>query len=180
MPLEGLDAYDSDSGSSSQSRNSMTVPKSPQHVSDSNATEADSIDEQSDGGLSDDSDQHTPAQKSKRRSSPASSLALDDDIGPYGSDSILSERDDLFVPKRRCKRGFKRPRIQWELVSSWNKDHVAADDYQGEIARIMAKSMHDAKLEVTPRYNSRAISDFRFKTVRALLFELTSLLLSMW
>ena len=89
----------------------------------------------------------------------------------------MSERDDLFVPKR--KRGFKRPRIQWELVSSWNKDHVAADDYQGEIARIMAKSMHDAKLEVTPRYNSRAISDFRFKTVRALLFELTSLLLSM-
>ena len=117
MPLEGLDAYDSDSGASSQSRNSMTVPKSPSHVSDSNATEADSIDEQSDGGLSDDSDQHTPAQKSKRRSSPASSLALDDVIGPYGSDSILSERDDIFVPKR-YKRGFKRPRIQWELVSS--------------------------------------------------------------
>ena len=54
MPLEGLDAYDSDSGASSQSSNSMTVPKSPSHVSDSNATEADSIDEQSDGGRSDD------------------------------------------------------------------------------------------------------------------------------
>ena len=66
MPLEGLDAYDSDSGASSQSRDSMTVPKSPSHVSDPNATEADSIDEQSDGGRSDDSDQHTPAQKSKR------------------------------------------------------------------------------------------------------------------
>jgi len=183
MPLEGLDGYGSDSGSSIQSSNSEAVPKTPRDDSDSNATEAESIDrsgdEQSDDGRSDDSDQHTPAQKSKRRCSPAASSALDDDIGPYGSDSILSERDDLFVPKPRYKRGFKRPRIQWELVSSWNKDHVAADDYQGEIARIMAKSMHDAKLEVTPRYNSRAISDFRFKTVRALLFELTALLLSM-
>ena len=38
MPLEGLDAYDSDSGASSQSRNSMTVPKYEQWNSDSNAT----------------------------------------------------------------------------------------------------------------------------------------------
>ena len=182
MPLEDLDEYGSDSGSSSQSRNSETVPKSPRDDCDSNATEAESIersgDEQSDDGRSDDSDQHTPAQKSKRRCSPAASSALDDDTGPSDSESILSERDDLFGPKP-YKRGFKRPRLEWELVSSWSKDHVAPDDYQGEIARIMAKSMHDAKLEVTPRYNPRAISDFRFKTVRALLFEITALLLSM-
>ncbi len=56
---------------------------------------------------------------------------------------------------------------------------MTPDDYQGEIARIMVKSMYDAKLEVTPRYNARAIFDFRFKTVRALLFEITALLLSM-
>ena len=166
MPLEGLDEYDRDSGSSIQSCNSEAVPKTPRDDSDSNATEAESIDrsgdEQSYDVRSDDSDQHTPAKKSKRRCSPAASSAHDDDVGPSDSESILSERDDLFGPKR-YKRGFKRPRILWELVSSWNKDHVAPDDYQGEIARIMAKSMHDAKLEVTPRYNPRAISDFRFK-----------------
>jgi hypothetical protein len=44
--------------------------------------------------------------------------------------------------------------------------HVSPDNYQGENARIMAKSMHDAKTEVTPKYNARATSDFRFKTVR--------------
>ncbi len=72
----------------------------------------------------------------------------------------------VFGPSCR-KRGFKRPRIQWELVSSWNKSHVAPEDYQGDIARIMARSMHDAKTEITPKYNARAISNFRFKTVRA-------------
>jgi hypothetical protein len=91
------------------------VPKTLQDDSDSNATEAESSDrsgdEQSDDGRSDDSDQHTPAQKSKRRCSPAASSALDDDVGPSDSESILSERDDLFGPKR-YKRGFKRPRIQ--------------------------------------------------------------------
>ncbi len=45
MPLEGLDEYDSDSGSSVQSCNSEAVPKTPQDDSDSNATEAESIGE---------------------------------------------------------------------------------------------------------------------------------------
>jgi hypothetical protein len=115
MPLEGMDEYDSDSGSNIQSSNSETVPKTPQDDSDSNATEAESIDrsgdEQSEDGRSNDSDQHKPAQKSKRRCSPAASSAHDDDDGPSDSESILSERDDLFGPKR-YKRGFKRPRIQ--------------------------------------------------------------------
>jgi hypothetical protein len=69
------------------------------------------------------------------------------------------------------------PRLVWELVSSWSKDHVTPDDIEGEIARIMAKSMHDAKLEVTPKYNSRAISDFRLKTVSALQCEIIPLCL---
>ena len=41
MQLEDLDAYRSDSGSSSQSRNSETVPKYGQWNSDSNATVSD-------------------------------------------------------------------------------------------------------------------------------------------
>ncbi len=102
----------------------------------------------------------------KRRCSPAASSADDDVVGPSDSESFLSDRDELFGPKR-YKRGFKCPHLKWELVSSWNKDHVAQADYEGEIARIMAKSMHDARLEVTPRYYPRAISDFRFKMVRA-------------
>jgi hypothetical protein len=69
-PLEGLDGYSSDSGSSIQSRNSDAVPKTPQCKSDSNATEAESNGELSEEQIfdwqSDDSDQHTPAQKTKR------------------------------------------------------------------------------------------------------------------
>ncbi len=102
-------------GSSIQSSNSETVPKTPRDDSDSNATEAESIDKSRDeqiyDGQSDDSDQHTPAQKSKRRCSPAASSADDDDVGPSDLESILSERDELFGPKR-YKRGFKRPRLQ--------------------------------------------------------------------
>ena len=169
MPLEELDGYGSDSGSSIQSRNSETVPKTPQDDSDCTATEEESNREPSEEQIfdwqSDDSDQHTPAQKTKRRCNPAASSADDDVAGPSDQESFLSERDELYGSKR-YKRCFKRPSLQWELVSSWNTDHVAQADYEGEIARIMAKSMHDARLEVTPRYNARAISDFRFKTVR--------------
>jgi hypothetical protein len=43
---------------------------------------------------------------------------------------------------------------------------VAQDDIDGEIARIMAKSMQDANIQVKPKYKSKAISRFRFKTVR--------------
>ncbi len=78
----------------------------------------------------------------------------------------MSDSNELFEPKR-YKRSFKRPRLQWEFVLPWNKHHVAQEDYEGEIARIMAKSMHDARLEVTLGYNARAISYFRFKMVRA-------------
>jgi hypothetical protein len=102
MPLEGLDEYDSDSGSSIQSCNSEAVPKTPQDDSDSNATEAESNGEPSEeqifDGQSDDSDQHTPVQRSKRRFSPAASSA-DEDVGPSDSESFLSERDQLFGPK---------------------------------------------------------------------------------
>jgi hypothetical protein len=171
IPLEDLEAYGSDSGSGGHASNSVDKPKTPQYDTDANATEAESNDgrseEQKFDGQSD-SDQHTPAQKSKRRFSPdAQSQTV---AGCSDSDDnarVFSERDELVGHSGRGhRRGFKRPRIQWERGSSWNKDHVSPDDYQGEIARIMAKSMHDAKTEVTPKYNARAISDFRLKTVR--------------
>ncbi len=44
--------------------------------------------------------------------------------------------------------------------------HVALDDIEGGIARIMAKSLYDAKTNVTLKFNALAISNFRFKTVR--------------
>jgi hypothetical protein len=172
MPLEDLEAYGSDSGSSGHACNLVDEPKTPQYDTDANATEAESNDGRSEEPKFDwqsDSDQHTPAQKSERRRfSPESQSQVV--VGCTDSDDNahrFSERDELLEHSGRGRwRGFKRPRILWELVSSWNKDRVSPDDYQGEIARIMAKSMRDAKTEVTPNYNARAISDFRFKTVR--------------
>ncbi len=92
--------------------------------------------------------------------------------GPDGASDLESfgtDRDELRGPSER-RRGFKRPRIEWELVSSWNKDHIAQEDYEGEIARIMKKSLWDSKTAVSPKYNAKAISDFRFKTARTLRF----------
>jgi hypothetical protein len=86
MPLEDLDEYGSDFGSSIQSCNSDTVPKTPQYDSDSNATEAESSGEPSEeqvfDGQSDDLDQHTPAQITKRRCSQGASSEDDDIVGP--------------------------------------------------------------------------------------------------
>ena len=91
-----------------------------------------------------DSDQHTSS-KRQRSFSPTSENGVESSVGLSGSESILTDRDDLLpVGPSRRKRGsrdFKRPRIKWELVSLWNKDHVAQDDYQGAIAGIMAKSL---------------------------------------
>jgi hypothetical protein len=157
MPVEDLEAYGSDSGSSGHTRNSGDEPKTPQYDTNANATEAESYVERSEEQEFDgqtDSDQHTPAQKSKRqRFSPdAQSQVV---VGCSDSDDNargVSDRDELLGHSGRgLRRGFKRPHIQWELVSSWKKDHVTPDDYQGEIARIMAKSMRDAKTEVTQK-----------------------------
>jgi hypothetical protein len=174
MPLEGMNAYDSDAGSSIDPHLTDVVPDSLQCSQDENATEGDSNDEGSEAqkfdGLSD-SDQHTPAQKSKRQrvGSPASEDLEESGDGASDLESFGTDRDELLGPKGR-RRGFKRPRIEWELVSSWNKDHVAQEDYEGEIARIMARSLWDSKTAVSPKYNAKAISDFRYKTVRLFQF----------
>jgi hypothetical protein len=175
MPLEGMNAYDSDAGSDVDPHGSDVVADSLQGSQDENATEADSNDEGSEAqkfdGLSD-SDQHTPAQKSKRQRALSPASEDFEESGDIASDleSFGTDRDELLGPKGR-RRGFKRPRIEWELVSSWNKDHVAQEDYEGEIARIMAKSLWDSKTAVSPKYNAKAISDFRYKTVRSFLFD---------
>jgi hypothetical protein len=56
--------------------------------------------------------------------------------------------------------------MQWETVSSWNPEHVAQDDIMidGEIARMIAKSMQDANISVTPKYYAKAISHYIFDT----------------
>ncbi len=128
MPLEGMNAYDSDAGSNVDPHGTDVAPDSLQGSEDQNATEVESNDEGSEAqkfdGQQSDSDQHTPAKKSKRQR--AVSLASEgcDEIGDGASDleSFVTDQDELFGPSGR-KRGFKRPRIEWELVSLWNKDH---------------------------------------------------------
>jgi hypothetical protein len=168
MPLEGMNAYDSDASSSIDPHGTDVAPDSLQCSQDENATEADSNDEgrseaQKFDGQQSDSDQHTPAQKSKRllAVSPASEIVEESGDGASDLESFGTDQDELRGSSGR-RRGFKRQRIEWELVSSWNKDHwhVAQEDYEGEIARIMAKSLWDSKTAVSLKYNTKAISDF--------------------
>ncbi len=74
MPLEDLEAYGRHSGSSgdggSDAGNSGDEPKTPQYDTDANATEAESNEDRSEEQKFDGqshSDQHKPAQKSKRQ-----------------------------------------------------------------------------------------------------------------
>ena len=59
-----------------------------------------------------------------------------------------------------------RPRIKWANVASWNTDQNTEAHIYQEIARIMAVSMSNAQVEVTPKPNEKAISHFRLKTAR--------------
>jgi hypothetical protein len=156
MPLENLEAYGSDFGSSGHASNSgdHDEAKTLQYDTDANTTEAESSDESLTTALKRKirrairfGPAHASSKSKRQRSTPdAQSQVV---VGCSDSDDNergFSDRDDLFGHSGRGRRcGFKRPRIQCELVSSWNKDQVSPDDYQGEIARNMAKSMHDAK-----------------------------------
>ena len=90
---------------------------------------------------------------------------LPDLVPESDDDDCAEETDGETLESGVGKSEIRRPRVDWEHVSTWNKDQVSRDDYEGEIARILAKSLQDAKYAVTPRYNSRAISEFRYKTV---------------
>ncbi len=118
MPLEDLEAYGSDSVSSGHASNPGDEPKTPRYNIDANATEAESNDdcseEQKFDGQSD-SDQHTPAQKSKRqRFSPdAQSQEVVGCSDSADSDRGFSDRAELLGHNGRGRRrGFKRPRTQ--------------------------------------------------------------------
>ena len=99
---------------------------------------------------------------------------LPDLVSESDDDDCAEETDEETLESGVGKSEIRRPRVDWEHVSTWNKDQVSRDDYEGEIARILAKSLQDAKYVVTPKYNPRAISDFRFKTVCPFRFVLMS------
>ncbi len=88
---------------------------------------------------------------------------MEPELEPINYDSLSDS-----TPRR--KTGFRRPRIQWTNVSSWNTDQIPETAVQNEISRIMAASLADAKVEVTPKANEKAISHFRLKTVRPFQF----------
>jgi hypothetical protein len=99
MPLEGMNAYDSNAGSDFDPHGTDVAPDSLQGSEDQNATEAESNDEgsgeQKFDGQQSDSDQHTPAQKSKRLRAVSPASEGCDEIGEGASDlgSILTERE---------------------------------------------------------------------------------------
>ena len=48
----------------------------------------------------------------------------------------------------------------WANVASWNTEQNTEAHIYQEIARIMAAPMADAKVEVTLKYNEKAISHY--------------------
>ena len=180
MSLVGLRQYGSDYDDSSEDALRDEVPNSSSGDDAHDNADPESADDRavkkirpedlysSDDCKSDSSSMHTPAQKSKR-AQPFTPPRFQKDyyVPPSDSDTQDRDRDDLFFgssPGR--KRGFKRIRSQWDNVMSWSLMHVSQEDINGEIARIMAKSMEDANISATPKHNSRAVSHFRQKTVR--------------
>jgi len=176
MPLDQSLLNGSDSSGGSNAGESDDDGNSAKGKSDPNATDAESGDDRSEaqksdgqsGNGSDDSSQHTPAQRSKterftqRRDYDSD---IPDLVNESSDEDCADATDEDTASYRVRKSGFKRPRLQWQHVQTWNKDHVSQHDYEAEVARILARSLQDAKYEVTPKFNARAISDWRFKTV---------------
>ncbi len=127
MALEDLKQYGSDSGFSDDSPDSDAMPNSQKQSFNPNATSSESEDDRSAAQKFDwpsDSDEHTPAQKSKwQKFSPIPSRQYG--VGPSDYDGY----DELYdVPVRERKTSFRRPHIHWETVSSWALKHVVQDD----------------------------------------------------
>jgi hypothetical protein len=83
---------------------------------------------------------------------------MEAELEPFGYDSLSDS-----TPRRRT--GFRRPRIDWTNVASWSLAANTEEAVPEKISRIIAASMADAKVEVMPKYNQKAISQFRLKTV---------------
>ncbi len=114
---------------------------------------------------SNDSSSHTLAQKSEclrtLSLSPCKSpcpLPMQAELEPFGYDSLFDS-----TPLHRT--GFRRQRINWTNVTSWSLAQNTKEAILEEVSRIMAASMADAKIEVTPKYNKKAISYLRSKMV---------------
>ncbi len=73
--------------------------------------------------------------------------------------------DSLSYSTPLCRTGFRRSRIYWTNVASWSLAQTTEEVILEEISRLLAASMVDAKVKVTPKYNRKAISHFRLKTV---------------
>jgi hypothetical protein len=185
MPLAELLNPEAAAASGSESGESDDDANCSQPKADGNATDPESgdeargsqkSDEQSENG-EDDSSEHTPAQKSKRQPEPFTQHGDEPPalVGESDDEDRAEETDEETLAARLDKSQIKRPRVEWEHVSSWSRKQVSQDDYEGEIARIMAKSLNDAKHVVTPKYNPQAISYFRFKTVSPFRFLSMSL-----
>jgi hypothetical protein len=81
---------------------------------------------------SEDSSNHTPAQNSKRlrfKSPPTKSQSLVPDL----SDLEAGEFDYLSDSSPRRKTGFRRPRLHWAPVASWNLEHNTEEPVFQEI-----------------------------------------------
>jgi hypothetical protein len=176
MPLDKSLLNGTDSSAGSSSGESDDEGNCSQGRADPYATDAESGDDRTDaqkldgqsGNGSDDSSQHTPAQRSKtdrftqRRDYDSD---IPDLVDESSDEECADATDEETASFRVRKSGFKRPRLQWQHVQTWNREHVTKHDYEGEVARILARSLQDAKYEVTPKFNARAISDWRYKTV---------------
>ncbi len=122
------------------------------------------LETENDSEDSDDLSNHTLAPKSRRSKlsmSPCKSpspLPMEPELEQFGYDSLPES-----TPLRRT--GFKRPRINWVDVSRWNADEIHEATVQDDIERIMAGSLANAKVEVSPRSNEKAIAHFQLKVV---------------
>ena len=95
------------------------------------------FDEQRENRSDDDnSSEHTPAQKSKRQ--PFAQRDQENSVAVPESDAeeLAEGTEDETLASRVSKSAIRRPRLDWEHVSTWNRAQVAPDDYEGEIARI--------------------------------------------
>ncbi len=79
--------------------------------------------------------------------------------------SRTGEFDYLSDSAPRHKTGFRRPRLHWAPVASWNLEHNTEEAVFQEISIILAASVADAQVSVTPKHNLKAISHFRLKQV---------------
>jgi hypothetical protein len=170
---------DDSSGSDDPERTSA-LPNSLLHINDAYATDPDSVfdgtpqkkfDEED--GQSDDSEFHTPAQRSKPRRLPSVSPKTWREDVVAESESDLFERDSLFdsPPKPpSSKRGFRCPRQLWSLVKEWSLDQYDKEIIYEEIKAIMEQSLEDAGSKIFARPNSNSIAGWRPKQVSILYF----------